>query len=156
MAMAKVHRWEDFARAAPEIATAGLRLLALNEVAFLATASGTGRPRLHPFVPRVLQQRLVAFIMDSSPKAKDLELRRQYAAHTLPGSEDEEFFVSGEAWTCNDETAFRSYVAKEMGFATGVDEHHILFEFAIDRALWTQWLDFGTAKHRPSYVRWKA
>lgn len=146
--------WKHFAAAAPEIAAAGVRLLALNEVAFLATVSSSGRPRLHPFVPKIVDGRLVAFIMDSSPKIKDLRSRGQYAMHTLPGPEDEEFFVGGEAVDCSVERAFREAAAQAMGFVTGVDEHHVLFELLIDRALWTRWLDFGTPEHRPSFVRW--
>lgn len=146
--------WQAFTRAAPEIAAAGERLLDKEEVAFLATVSASGRPRLHPFVPRIVLGRFVAFIMDSSPKIGDLRIRRQYSIHTLPGDEDEEFFLSGEARCCDQESEFRDRAAAAMGFATGVDEHHVLFEFLIDRALWTRWLDFGTPDHRPEYVRW--
>ncbi|NKC01941.1 MAG: hypothetical protein GKR90_26045 [Pseudomonadales bacterium] len=146
--------WSHFERECPDIASAGLRLLELNEVAFLATVSKTGRPRVHPFVPRIVEARLVAFIMDSSPKIKDLASQRQFSIHALPGPEDEEFFISGEVEICNNESAFRSASAEAMGFATGVDEHHILYEFLIDRALWTRWLDFGMPDHRPEYVRW--
>lgn len=146
--------WKEFCVTTSGIADAGVRLLADNDVVFLATVSATGRPRIHPFVPRIVQQRMVAFIMDSSPKIKDLHHRRQYSIHTLPGSEDEEFFASGEAVCCDTETRFRDVAAKAMGFATGVDEHHILFEFKFDRALHTQWLDFGTPKHRPKRSQW--
>jgi len=146
--------WRELELAAPEIAGAGKRLLALNEVAFLATVSASGRPRIHPFVPRIVEQRLVAFIMDSSPKLTDLRDRKQCSIHTLPGPEDEEFFVSGEATYLNADAEFRAASADAMGFVTGVDEHHILFEFRFDRALWTRWLDFGTPDHRPNYTRW--
>jgi len=148
--------WKKFTLQAPDIAGAAARLLQLNEVAFLATVSASGRPRIHPFVPRVVQQRMVAFIMNSSPKLADLRVRRQYSLHTLPGPEDEEFFASGEALSCDTDIEFRHAAASAMGFASGVDEHHILFEFTFDRALWTQWLDFGTPEHRPKYVRWNA
>ena len=146
--------WTKFAEAAPEIAEAGVRLLEREEVAFLATVTASGRPRIHPFVPKIVDGRLVAFIMDSSPKILDLRRRQQYAIHTLPGEEDEEFFVSGGVFECDDEVDLRDRAAAAMGFATGVDEHHILFEFLIDRALGTRWLDFGTKDHRPSYTRW--
>ena len=42
-----------------------------------------------------------------------------------------------------------------MGFATGVDAQHLLYEFGIDRALWTRWLDFGTPDHRPDRRIWR-
>ncbi|MEM7016316.1 MAG: pyridoxamine 5'-phosphate oxidase family protein [Pseudomonadota bacterium] len=147
--------WKAFALTSPQIADAGQRLLALNEVAFLATVSRAGRPRIHPFVPRIVNDRFVAFIMDSSPKIHDLKRHKQCSIHTLPGDEDEEFFISGEALYCDTESSFREEAARAMGFVTGVDEHHILFEFVFDRALWTQWLDFGTPQHRPQYTRWK-
>ena len=146
--------WLEFANTAPDIATSGLNLLAKNEVAFLATVSKSGRPRIHPFAPKIVQGRLVAFIMDSSPKFRDLRDRKQYSIHMMPGPEDEECFLSGEAVSCDSELAFRDEAAAAMGFATGVDEHHILHEFFFDRALHTCWLDFGTENHRAKYTRW--
>ncbi|MEM9620006.1 MAG: pyridoxamine 5'-phosphate oxidase family protein [Pseudomonadota bacterium] len=146
--------WHSFRNSSPAIATAAERLLATNEVAFLATVSSTGRPRLHPFVPKLVEAKLVAFIMDSSPKYKDLLDRQQYSIHTLPGEEDEECLVSGCASLCNDDKKLRTAAAHAMGFATGVDSHHILFEFKLDRALWTRWLDFGTPDHRPYRIKW--
>jgi hypothetical protein len=146
--------WDRFAAEAPDISQAGTRMLKKNEVAFLATVSATERPRIHPFVPKIVEGRLVAFIMDSSPKIRDLQVRRQYSLHAMPGDKDEEFFVSGEANCCNGEIEFRQAAARAMGFATGVDEFHILYQFMIDKALWTTWLDFGTTNHRPEYVRW--
>lgn len=148
--------WAAFTEASPEIASAGHRLLKDNEVAFLASVTARGRPRLHPFVPRIVDGRLVAFIMDSSPKLKDLSPTGHYALHAWPGPEDEEFVIGGEARCCDDDADLREVAAEAMGFATGVDAHHILFEFFIDQALWTRWLDFGTANHRPSRQRWCA
>ncbi len=146
--------WTAFERAAPQIAAAGIGLLRRSEVAFLATVSAAGRPRTHPFIPRVVEGRLVAFVMDSSPKIVDLKQRRQYSIHAQPGDEDEEFFVSGEALDVNANADLRAAATEAMGFATGVDEHHVLFEFSFDRALHTRWLDFGTASHRPEWHKW--
>ena len=148
--------WSEFSEASPKIASAGVRLMSKHEVAFLATVSDAGRPRIHPFVPKIVGAKLVAFIMDSSPKQRDLRVRKQYAIHLLPGKEDEEFNISGTAELNNDDPELRESAAKAMGFATGVDEHHLLYEFRLDRALWTTWLDFGTPDHRPNYTRWKA
>ena len=146
--------WHNFSSSVSDIANAGLSLFEANEVAFLATVSKSGRPRVHPFVPKVVGGHLVAFIIDSSPKLNDLKMRRQYSIHALPGNEDEEFFISGEAMLCDANLCLRQEAATAMGFVTGVDEHHILFEFRIDRALWTKWLDFGTPEHRAEYRRW--
>lgn len=147
--------WSDLESAAPAVMSAGHRLLKRNEVAFMATVSATGRPRVHPFVPRVVDGRLVAFISSASPKLRDLRDRRQVAIHALPGAEDEEFCLSGEAVELTSDPDLRARAVEAMGFATGVDSDHVLFEFVFDRALHTRWLDFGTPDHRPSRSVWR-
>jgi len=134
--------WGQFQREEAELSQAATRLLSQNEVAFL------------PFVPKIVEGRLVAFIMDTSPKLADLETRKQYAIHLLPGDEDEQFYISGVASNINEDMELRQDAEVAMGFATGVDEHHILYEFKLERALWTRWLDFGTPDHRPSQKLW--
>ena len=148
--------WSEFAQQAPDIAAAGIRLFEREEVAFLGTTSAEDRPRIHPFVPKIVQGRLVAFVLDSSPKTNDLARREFYAIHASLGSEDEEFFVSGKAVYRNDISELRGAADLAMGFATGsADEQHLLYEFLIDRALWTTWENFGTPDHRPNYRRWR-
>lgn len=148
--------WATFAEQAPDIAAAGMRLFAREEVAFLGTTSAKGRPRIHPFVPKIVDGRLVAFVLDSSPKTNDLAKRQFYAIHASLGLEDEEFFVSGKAIYRNDNAKLRAAADLAMGFVTGsADEHHRLYEFLIDRALWTTWKNFGTPDHRPNYHRWQ-
>ena len=71
--------WSDFAKAAPQITEAGLRLTNPNEVALLATVSAEGRPRLHPFVFKVVDGRAVAFILKTSPKKRVLDEREFYS-----------------------------------------------------------------------------
>lgn len=149
--------WSEFEAASPDIAAAATRLLAAEEVAYLATVSASGRPRIHPFVPRVVDGRLVGFIRDTSPKQYDLLHRRQHSIHTSLAPEDEEVHLSGEASRVDDDASLRAEADTAMAFATGpVDRHHILYEFLIDRAAWTRWLDFGTPDHRPSRVVWTA
>jgi len=148
--------WSELELTAPSIAEAGIRLLERNEVAFLATVSAAGRPRIHPFVPRVVEGRLLAFIMNSSPKIRDLRERHFFSIHALPGAEDEEFYVSGKAVELAADHPLRPIAANAMGFATGVDLSHVLFQFLFDRALHTQWLDFGTSNHRPVHAVWRS
>ena len=146
--------WSKFETQVAEVAAAGARLLHEGELAFLASTGGDGRPRLHPFMPKIVNGRLVAFIMDSSPKCRDLRERGVYAIHALPGKEDESFFVSGRAVLRNDEKPLWGAVATAMNFDAGVDAHHILYEFLIDRALWTTWLNFGTPELAPYYRKY--
>lgn len=148
--------WADFAKAAPDIAEAGLRLTDPNEVALLATISAEGRPRIHPFVLKFVEGRAVAFILKTSPKKRDLDEREFYTIHAQPGPEDEEFMITGKARCIDEETDFRPIALKAMGFVTDNDTGETLYEFLIDKALWTRWLDFGTPDHRPERKVWKS
>ncbi len=42
-----------------------------------------------------------------------------------------------------------------MGFVHELDDVEVMFEFKMDRALRTTWLDFGTKDHRPQFERWQ-
>jgi len=90
-----VATWSDFERETPDLANAGSRLLPW--VAFLATVSSNGRPRLHPFCAAIATGRLWAFVMEESPKRRDLDANGYFAIHALPGRKDEQFYVAGRA-----------------------------------------------------------
>ena len=145
--------WNEFRQLAPEFAEAGARLLECSTLAFLATTGGDGRPRLHPFIPVVCGDDLVAFVNRDSPKHLDLDRRGYYAIHTLPGEEDEEFFIAGKAEAAFDIDA-RAKAASAMPY-DDVDEHLVLYRFLIDRALWTTWEGFGTANIEPVHRNWR-
>ena len=144
--------WREFAAAAPEIARAGLRLLedapGVPGVAFLATVGADGRPRVHPFVPAVVGGGLWAFVI-RSPKQRDLDRDGGYAIHSVLGPSDESFFVSGHCSLVTDE-AQRSAVGAQMPYSD-IDDNHVLYEFRIDRALWTEW----TTPTEPVHHRWR-
>ena len=146
--------WQPLEGGAAELAAAGERLLRDSPagIALLGTVAGDGRPRIHPFMPRVLDGRLYAWVITGSPKARDLE-RRPYTIHTALADEDEEFWVSGRAHPIEDAPVIERALAA-MEWAK--PEHERLFEFDLDRAGWTTWLDFGTPNHRPRHHRWRA
>ena len=90
--------WSTFEAAAPELATAGQRLLYQfgPGLGFLATVRPDGGPRLHPICPVVAEGELWAFILRRSPKCRDLERDGRYALHSFPPVEkDDEFAVTG-------------------------------------------------------------
>ena len=96
-------------------------------------------------------------MLDTSPKKRDLDERHQHGIHASLGAEDEEVYLSGAAVMRDADRALRAEADVAMGFATGpADDHHVLYEFLIDRAMWTRWLDFGTPDHRPDRVIWTA
>lgn len=144
--------WEPFQAGARELADAGERLLmaAPAGINLLGTVSPSQRPRIHPFMPRVIDGQLWAFILTKSPKARDLE-SRPYTIHTVPAPEDEEFWVTGHAHRVTEQAAI-DRIAEQMEWADLGQE--ILFEFDLEQVVWTVWLDFGTANHRPQHYRW--
>ena len=146
--------WQPLEGGARLLAEAGERLLAAAPagIALLGTVAGDGRPRIHPFMPRVLDGRLYAWVITHSPKARDLE-RRPFTIHSALADEDEEFWVSGRAQRIEDATVIERAVAA-MEWAK--PDHERLFEFNLHRAGWTVWLDFGTPNHRPKHHRWIA
>jgi hypothetical protein len=64
--------WAEFARARPDLAEAGRRLLYQFGVGlgFLATVRPDGSPRLHPMCPLVTEDALVGFLL---PRALPLD-----------------------------------------------------------------------------------
>jgi hypothetical protein len=144
--------WHDLEREAPEIAAAGRRLL--PEVAFLATVSSRGRPRVHPFCPGIAQGRLWAFVMAGSPKRRDLDANGHFAIHALPGPEDEELYVAGRATRVLDPGA-RQAALETMPY-DDADEQHLLYELDLERALWTTWESFQQPGMRPVHRVWRA
>ena len=69
---APVLSWAEFARARPDLAEAGRRLLYQFGVGlgFLATVRPDGSPRLHPMCPLVTEDALVGFLL---PRALPLD-----------------------------------------------------------------------------------
>ena len=151
---AEAAAWSRFECAAPELASVGRRLFEKHEIAYLATVSRQGRPRIHPFCPALAEGRLWAFIMEGSPKRTDLDANGLYSMHALPGPEDEEFFIGGSARRDLD-PATRTVVVEAMPY-DDADERHLLYEFRIERALWTLWENFQKPGMRPVYRRWRA
>ncbi|MBD3648752.1 MAG: pyridoxamine 5'-phosphate oxidase family protein, partial [Pseudomonadales bacterium] len=121
----------------------------------LATVGKDGRPRMHPFVPKIIDGRLIAFIVNLSYKYHDLMNRRWFAIHAVPGEQDEEFYIAGRAERIDSESAFRQRAYESMGFVHEMDDIEVMFEFTLDRALHTTWLDFGTKDHRPQFRKWR-
>ncbi|MEO8541494.1 MAG: pyridoxamine 5'-phosphate oxidase family protein, partial [bacterium] len=93
-------RWEGFAASAPEIASAGRRLLSADGtgVAFLATVRRDGGPRVHPVAPVLAEGSLWVFVVNLGWKYHDLRRDGRYALHSSPTpAGGEEFYVTGSA-----------------------------------------------------------
>ena len=153
-------RWADFEADAPTLADHARRLFygeseSLGR-AYLATTRRDGGPRVHPVMPVLSDGGLYVFVVEMSPKRKDLERDGRFALHAYePPGGGEEFYVTGNAQRVDD-AARRAAVSAASGGALGNHEFEWLFEFFPGRILHTRWADWGTAQTWPEYTKWPA
>jgi hypothetical protein len=100
----------------------------------LATVRGDAPPRIHPVHVRIVDGRLLTFVIVGSAKAADLAADGRYALHahqdpTVP----HEFLVRGRAAAVI-EDALRSAAAAEWSFE--VDDGYTLYELSVDHAVY--------------------
>ncbi|MCC6237967.1 MAG: hypothetical protein IT299_10385 [Dehalococcoidia bacterium] len=147
-------QWVPFEGGSSALAAAGERLLTASPgIAYLGTVSAAGVPRVHPFMPRVVDGDLVAFVIAGSPKARDLLEGRPCVVYSALADEDEEFWVRGTAWAIDDRARIEGAL-QAMPWAKLDTE--TLMAFEIRDVGWTRWVDFGTPDHRPLHHRWRA
>jgi hypothetical protein len=143
--------WQRLEDGAPEIASAGRRLLTIPGVGFgyLATADVRGAPRIHPINVVFHDGGLYAFIVPS-PKLGDLRRDGRYALHST-GTEEisDEFCVMGRAHEAPFE--LRPAVVAAAGYT--VNDDHVLVELGAERALWAAWTT--PPRWPPTYHRWR-
>ena len=149
--------WKEFADSDPRLAEIGTGLLFQFGVglAFLATIRKDGGPRLHPFCPVMSGERLYGLIQADSPKKFDLMRDGRYAMQAFPPprEESEEFYLSGAARLIEDPDLRQAVLADAKHLT---HESEVLFEFLIDRAMYTAWENWGTPDIKPVHMIWKA
>ena len=142
--------WAEFAATAPELAAFGAGRFATG-VAYLATITANGGPRVHPVTPIASVEGLFVFMEPTSPKGYDLKRLGRYALHSaVPNSEGDggEFFVSGRAQVITD-PARRALAVQAARYAP--KDRYILFELSVDAAASTLY-----ENGRPVRSRWTA
>ncbi len=151
--------WGEFEAASPALADTGLRLLYQGSdlaSAFLATLAPDGGPRVHPIFPVVADGELWLFIVNMSPKYRDLVRNGRFALHSFPLPEGgEEFYVRGRAEPIVDGVVKRQVVAATDGRQGNLD-FEALFQCTLQSVLHTKWEDWGTASTSPSYTKWRS
>jgi hypothetical protein len=142
--------WSELEAAAPDIATAGRRLLYArgDGEALLATVRDREPPRIHPINVGIVDGRPYAFLLRSA-KRVDLEQDGRYALHAHQDPADpSEFSVRGRAQLIDD-ADLRAAVGGSWFFE--IDESYHLFEFSIESAV----LGLrGADEWPPRYTRW--
>jgi hypothetical protein len=134
--------WGEFAEAAPEFAARGARLLGVG-VAYIATTSRDGSPRVHPFTPLIGGGRLLGFIGKHTVKYRNMLRDGRVCIHAVLGDSDEEFLLIGRARR-SDDWATRMQAAIEARKIEMTSKDDVAFEFTIERAHRAIWKGLGT------------
>jgi hypothetical protein len=145
--------WDDFAAGSPTIAAAGRRLLERSGIGegLLATVRGDAPPRIHPVHVRIVDGRLLTFVIVGSAKANDLAADGRYALHAHQDpAVPHEFLVRGRATAVTD-AGLRAAAAGEWSFE--VDDGYVLYELSIEHAVFGE---RATADDWPPiYASWR-
>jgi uncharacterized pyridoxamine 5'-phosphate oxidase family protein len=149
--------WAEFAARSQSLADAGAQLLYQGSdvaSAFLATVAPDGGPRVHPICPVIAHGELWMFIVNMSPKYRDLIRNGHFALHAMLVPEGgEEFYVRGTAEQVEDESVKEGVVSATDG-RQGRLEFEMLFRCGLVSALHTKWENWGTAAMWPRYEKW--
>lgn len=145
--------WNDLAEGSPAIADAGRRLIERSGIGegLLATVRGDAPPRIHPVNVRIVDGRLLTFVIVGSAKAGDLLADGRYALHAHQDpAVPHEFLVRGHASEVRD-AGVRSTAAGEWPFE--VDDGYTLYELSIDHAVFGE--RAGADDWPPVYTSWR-
>jgi len=145
--------WSAFAAAAPEVARRGRALLERtgSGEGLLATVRRDDPPRIHPVNVRIVEGRLLVFVIAVSAKAGDLARDGRYALHAHQDpAVPHEFLVRGTAVPMTDADV-RAGAAAEWPFE--IDDGYVLYELSIDHAVFGE---RGSADDWPPiYTAWR-
>lgn len=136
--------WKEFEERSPDLAALARKLLwfehhgGLN-FAYLATGSATGRLRLHPVCPTIVDGRLYVVAEGKTPKKRDLLEDGRFALHSIIFQEgkDGQFYASGRATLANDPDTRAKVESSYKEWKFSPDE--MVFELDLERAMNTKW-----------------
>jgi hypothetical protein len=146
--------WSEFAASAPDLARRGRELFERTGTgeALLASVRDDLPPRIHPIYVRVVEGRLLAFLIVGSGKVSDLAADGRYALHAHQDpAVPHEFQVRGRAHEVRDRE-LRTVAAAAWSFE--VDDGYRLFEFAVEHAIFGE--RASPDDWPPIYSSWKA
>ncbi|MCL4258280.1 MAG: pyridoxamine 5'-phosphate oxidase family protein [Anaerolineales bacterium] len=142
-------RWADFSASAPELAAFGAERLG-SAVAYIATVTADGMPRVHPVTP-ILGDELYLFMEPNSPKGKDLQRGSAYSLHcgvTDSSGGQGEFYVRGHGRLVQDPDE-RAAATAAASYAPA--ERYILFALSVEFAFMNVYTE-----NEPIRQRWQA
>jgi hypothetical protein len=149
--------WQQLVAQSPALAATGRRLLYRGgnvAAGYLATVAPDGGPRVHPVFPVLTSDDLWLFIVNISPKYRDLIRNERYALHSLPtASGSEELHLRGLAQEISDGPTKNKVVAATQS-RQGTADFESLFRLSLTSVLVTEWENWGTSEAWPSYSKW--
>lgn len=130
----KFRSWGVALAERPGLADLGAAMLVGPGLAYLATVSKVGRPRVTPVSVVFDGDSLFVSLIRSTPKCRELQANPFYQLHALPGPGGTEFTVRGWARivTGSDELGRVRRAHAVSGVICGDDDE--IFEMLVDRA----------------------
>jgi hypothetical protein len=128
-------RWDDFARAVPELAALGEERLRAKELCLVGTLRKNGWPRISPVEPEFVDGELMLGMMWQSPKALDLLRDPRLVVHSVVSNRDGkegDFKLYGKAVDVQDperRSAYRTSIKARIDWEPPEPSFHV---FAID------------------------
>jgi hypothetical protein len=151
--------WQVFAAEEPALASLGATLLDRYRMAYLATTTVNGAPRVHPVCPAIIEGRLLVGINPHTPKNADLRRDPRCVLHALPGEDDQEFFVRALATEPTDRH-IRDLAAAPDGSGVLVNSEDVLYELLLCTAFTARYTVTvsadGRADYRADRSAWRA
>ena len=149
--------WAQFAEAEPEMAALALQLLSNEkfQIGYLATVRKDGAPRVHPVCPVLAGNHIYLAIGPQSPKLNDLRRDGRYMLHAMPGKDDAEFNIRGQATEANDANTHAEVEQAASAVGLNVKPSEVLFRLDIEQAATTYWENVGQPDTRPIRRRWR-
>jgi len=147
--------WSDFARVAPDFASAGRRLLTPDgnvSIGFLATIGDS--LHLAPVCPIFCDPAVYLSVGAPTPKRRDLDHDGRYVLHAFLGASDEEFRLAGRA-TCVLNASERDRVHRAIRFGA-FERTDPVFVLDIESSMWGHWENAGRPGSRPVRRLWRA
>lgn len=150
-------RWGELEAAKPEMASVLTTLLASIPIAYLATVRRDGAPRVHPVCPIIAAGGLYVAVAGESapqpsPKRFDLARDGRYALHAVPGTRDDEFYMTGSAVRVTGGTT-RRLVAQAAGHSIRDDDW--IFELLATYVMTAYWEHLGQPDTYPVRTEWR-
>jgi hypothetical protein len=131
-------RWSAFAQEAPALAAVVLERLQDLHIAYLATTTANGAPRVHPVSPIATEHGLYVFMEPTSPKGHDIRRDGRFALHfpvDAPIPTVAQVFLAGTGRVV-DSPDERAAVVNAAGYP--VLERFVLFELGVEKVMSTR------------------